>query len=73
MDRLIMLSWNIRGIGNDIAKSNLKCLLREVKPTNLLIQEQKLKDGLILIWSLCGTQIVTDGVLKMPWDYLEGS
>lgn len=43
MEELKFLSWNIRGIGNDVAKYNLRRLLGEVNPTVLLIQETKAK------------------------------
>lgn len=44
MDELTLLSWNIRGIGNDVARANLKYLIWEIEPLVLMIQETKSKE-----------------------------
>lgn len=44
IERINVVSWNIRGAGNEVARANVKKLLMETKANVLLLQETKCSD-----------------------------
>ena len=44
MDKVIMMTWNIRGINNSVAQRNLPDLVRSFKVDVVCVQETKCED-----------------------------
>lgn len=78
MQSIVISSWNVRGLGNDVAKANVRSLIKESKPLVLLIQETKCQDWsnnlLDTIWDASNhdwasvNAICLSGGLLTVWD-----
>lgn len=60
---MIIVSWNIRGLGSPEKKSAVRKLLRQNKVDVLLLKEFKIhkKKKWIVLFSKCGVLVVADG------------
>lgn len=78
MQSLVITSWNIRGLGNDIARDNVRHLIKETNTNVLLIQESKCQDWsnnhLSFIWDssfhswIAVNAVGFSGGMLMSWD-----
>ena len=71
MDKVRMMTWNIRGINNNVARRNLQDLVRSCKVDVICVQETKCEDCKIFR-SSCILSQVDYGMVSQPSVGLSG-